>query len=130
MLHLLFQVVTMHAQVSDLIGRQSIIRDQRDKQMIISVALIVVVFTICNCFESILFVLAYQGFLQRLDIFWNYLRPMANFLMVFNSSVNTFIYAICNTNFREEFFKMFINRCQSKPKHQLDIELPTLRTSK
>ena len=76
--------------------------------MIMSVVLIVFTFILCNSFESILFMLSYLGWLKRIDIFSDYLRPTANFLMVLNCSVNSFIYGICSTSFRDKFAEMYL----------------------
>ena len=103
--------------------------NKKDKQMLISVVLIVAVFLVCNSFESVLFVLANQGYLPNLDIFWDYLRPTANFLMVLNSSVNSLIYGICNKTFRNKFYDLFLSRFKKKSEDQSGIELQSKKTS-
>ena len=90
----------------------STFREKKEKQILISVILIVATFTLCNSFESILFILAHQGCLSSLDIFWDYLRPTANFLMVLNSSVNSLILGICNKTFRTKFVDVFCKCCK------------------
>ena len=117
--------------MSDLTGttKASQSHDKKDKQMLISVVLIVAVFLVCNSFESILFVLANQGFLPNLDIFWDYLRPTANFLMVLNSSVNSLIYGMCNKTFRNKFADVFLSRFKKESVEQTGIELKTKMTS-
>ena len=67
---------------------------------------IVVVFLVCNSFESLLFILHSQELLYR-NIVENYLRPICDVLMVFNSSVNVFIYGTVSTQFRAAFYEMF-----------------------
>ena len=103
--------------------------EKKDKQMLISVVLIVAVFLVCNSFESVLFVLANQGYLPDLDIFWDYLRPTANFLMVLNSSVNSLIYGICNSTFRKKFAGMFLSRFKKKSEDQSGIALQSKMTT-
>ena len=110
----MFQVVAHHSNIADLTGKTNASHDKKEKQMLISVILIVAIFTICNSFESILFILAHQGCLSSLDIFWDYLRPTANFLMVLNSSVNSLIFGICNTTFRNKFADIFLSRFKKK----------------
>ena len=117
--------------MSDLTGttKASQSHDKKDKQMLTSVVLIVAVFLVCNSFESILFVLANQGCLPNLDIFWDYLRPTANFLMVLNSSVNSLIYGMCNKTFRNKFADVFLSRFKKESVEQTGIELKTKMTS-
>ena len=93
-------------------GMTSALREKKEKQILISVILIVATFTLCNSFESILFILAHQGCLSSLDIFWDYLRPTANFLMVLNSSVNSLIFGICSKAFRTKFVDVFCKCCK------------------
>ena len=111
---LLFQVFAAHLQLTNLTGMTSTFREKKEKQILISVILIVATFTLCNSFESVLFILAHQGCLSSLDIFWDYLRPTANFLMVLNSSVNSLIFGICNTTFRNKFADIFLSRFKTK----------------
>ena len=67
---------------------------------------IVVIFVVCNSFESLLFILHSQELLYR-NIVEDYLRPICDVLMVFNSSVNVFIYGTVSTQFRAAFYEMF-----------------------
>ena len=67
--------------------------------------------------------------LSSLDIFWDYLRPTANFLMVLNSSVNSLIFGICNTTFRNKFADIFLSRFKKKSEGQLWITLQNKMTS-
>ena len=67
---------------------------------------IVVIFMVCNSFESLLFILHSQELLYR-NIVEDYLRPICDVLMVFNSSVNVFIYGTVSTQFRAAFYEMF-----------------------
>ena len=125
----MFQVVDHHSNIADLTGKTNASHDKKEKQMLISVILIVAIFTVCNCFESILFILAHQGLLASLDNFWDYLRPTANFLMVLNSSVNSLIYGICNKTFRNKFSDIFLSRFKKKSEDQSGIELQSRKTS-
>ena len=108
----LFQVFAAHLQLTNLTGMTSAFREKKEKQILISVILIVATFTLCNSFESVLFILAHEGCLSSLDIFWDYLRPTANFLMVLNSSVNSLIFGICNKAFRTKFVDIFCKCCK------------------
>ena len=42
----------------------------------------------------------------------DFLRPMADFLMVFNSGVNVIIYCAFNPVFRERFVEVYFNCCR------------------
>ena len=125
----MFQVVAHHSNIADLTGKTNASHDKKEKQMLISVILIIAIFTVCNCFESILFILAHQGLLASLDNFWDYLRPTANFLMVLNSSVNSLIFGICNVTFRNKFAEIFLSRFKKKSEGQLWITLQNKMTS-
>ena len=51
-----------------------------------------------------------------LDTVQNYLRPIADFLMVFNSSINVVIYCIFKKEFREKFSQLYL-QCSWKKKN-------------
>ena len=67
---------------------------------------IVVIFMVCNSFESLLFILHSQDLLYR-NIVEDYLRPICDVLMIFNSSVNVIIYGTVSSQFRAAFYNMF-----------------------
>ena len=67
---------------------------------------IVVIFVVCNSFESLLFILHSQELLYR-NIVEDYLRPICDVLMVFNSSVNVLVYGTVSSQFRTAFYEMF-----------------------
>ena len=67
---------------------------------------IVVIFVVCNSFESLLFILHSQDLLYR-NIVEEYLRPICDVLMIFNSSVNVIIYGTVSSQFRAAFYEMF-----------------------
>ena len=67
---------------------------------------IVVIFVVCNSFESLLFILHSQNLLYR-NIVEDYLRPICDVLMIFNSSVNVIIYGTVSSQFRAAFYEMF-----------------------
>ena len=67
---------------------------------------IVVIFMVCNSFESLLFILHSQDLLYR-NIVEDYLRPICDVLMIFNSSVNVIIYGTVSSQFRAAFYEMF-----------------------
>ena len=74
------------------------------------------IFAICNSLEGIVFILSSQEIIF-LDDVQNYLRPLADLLMVFNSSINIGIYCIFKKEFREKFFEIYI-QCNCKNKKQ------------
>ena len=67
---------------------------------------IVVIFMVCNSFESLLFILHSQDLLYR-NIVEDYLRPICDVLMIFNSSVNVINYGTVSSQFRAAFYEMF-----------------------
>lgn len=68
--------------------------------------IIVIIFVVCNSFESILFILHSQEILRR-DVGQDYLRSIGDVLMVFNSSVNAIIYGAVSSKFRSTFLQIF-----------------------
>ena len=68
--------------------------------------LIVVIFMVCNSFESLLFILHSHDLLNR-NIVEDYLRPICDVLMIFNSSVNVIVYGTVSSQFRAAFYEMF-----------------------
>ena len=68
--------------------------------------IIVIIFVVCNSFESILFILHSQEILRR-DVVQDYLRSIGDVLMVFNSSVNAIIYGAVSSQFRSTFLQIF-----------------------
>ena len=68
--------------------------------------IIVIIFVVCNSFESILFILHSQEILRR-DVVQDYLRSIGDVLMVFNSSVNAIIYGAVSSKFRATFLQIF-----------------------
>ena len=82
-------------------------------RLAIMISTIVLVFIVCNLFESLVFIFHIQEILP-LDVFQNFLRPMADFLMVINSSANIVIYCSFKTEFREKFFQLYFLRRKAK----------------
>ena len=70
------------------------------------ISTVVVVFCLCNSFESIVFILSSQGLLS-IDIVQEYLRPFADLMMVINSGVNVTIFCGFNKDFRDKFCQMY-----------------------
>lgn len=87
------------------------IQRQREVSLTIMISIIVLVFVVCNSFESLLFILQSQKLLSG-NLVQDFLRPMADFLMVFNSGVNVIIYCAFNPGFREKFFEVYFNCCK------------------
>ena len=77
------------------------------------ISTVVLVFCLCNSFESIVFILSSQGLLS-IDIVQEYLRPFADLMMVINSGVNVTIYCGFNKDFRDKFCQMYFWKQQSK----------------
>ena len=71
------------------------------------ITVIILVFIICNSFESGIFILSSLDLIQ-LDLVQHYLRPLADLLMVINSSVNIVIYCSFNSEFHEKFYEMYV----------------------
>ena len=83
------------------------------------ISIIVSVFVICNSFEGIVFILSSQEILN-LAIIQEYLRPLADLLLVLNSSINVVIYCIFKREFREAFIQFYF-QCNSKQKIQQQV---------
>ena len=75
--------------------------------------IIVIIFVVCNSFESILFILHNQEILRR-DVVQDYLRSIGDVLMVFNSSVNAIIYGAVSSQFRAKFLQIFCWKGEEK----------------
>ena len=78
--------------------------------------IIVIIFVVCNSFESILFILHSQEILRR-DVVQDYLRSIGDVLMVFNSSVNAIIYGAVSSQFRATFLQMFCCKGEEKKRN-------------
>ena len=78
------------------------------------ISTVVVVFCLCNSFESIVFILSSQGLLS-IDIVQEYLRPFADLMMVINSGVNVTIYCGFNKDFRDKFCQMYFWKLSKGP---------------
>ena len=77
------------------------------------ITVIILVFIICNSFESGIFIFSSLDLIQ-LDLVQHYLRPLADLLMVTNSSVNVVIYCSFNSEFHDKFYKMYIRHFWQK----------------
>ena len=86
-------------------------KKKRETRLAIMISIIVSIFVVCNSFESLLFILQSQDLLAG-DIVQDYLRPLADFLMVINSGVNVIIYCTFNSMFREKFTELYFRPCQ------------------
>ena len=78
--------------------------------------IIVIIFVVCNSFESILFILHSQEILRR-DVVQDYLRSIGDVLMVFNSSVNAIIYGAVSSQFRATFLQICCCKGEEKKRH-------------
>ena len=81
-------------------------RQAMEFRITLMTTVIVVIFMVCNSFESLLFILHSQDLLYR-NIVEDYLRPICDVLMIFNSSVNVIIYGTVSSQFRAAFYEMF-----------------------
>ena len=78
------------------------------------ISTVVIVFILCNSFESIVFILSSQELIS-IDVVQEYLRPIADLLLVINSGVNVAIYCGFNSDFREKFVQMYLTRRSEVP---------------
>ena len=78
------------------------------------ISTVVIVFILCNSFESIVFILSSQELIS-IDLVQDYLRPLADLLLVVNSGVNVAIYCGFNSDFREKFVQMYLTRRSEVP---------------
>ena len=69
---------------------------------------IVVVFTVCNSFYMIYYILKSRTVLRNLDC--QYLHSTARIFAIINSSMNVIIYGVFNSKFRETFCSLFCKR--------------------
>ena len=106
MVHGLQADVSKNATLKHLQSQSQSMESRITKMSII----IVIIFVVCNSFESILFILHSQEILQR-DVVQDYLRSIGDVLMVFNSSVNAIIYGAVSSQFRATFLQIFCCRC-------------------
>ena len=93
------------------------------------ISVIVMIFAVCNSFESIVFILSSQEILS-LDFVQEYFRPLSDLLMVINSSINVFIYCAFRKEFREKFvelyFKWNCNKTSKQKPLPLRAEVPMI----
>ena len=85
------------------------------------ISTVVIVFILCNSFESIVFILSTQK-LTSIDVVQEYLRPLADLLLVINSGINVAIYCGFNSDFREKFVQMYLTR-RSKGGNTLQLNV-------
>ena len=78
------------------------------------ISTVVIVFILCNSFESIVFILSTQKLIS-IDVVQEYLRPLADLLLVINSGINVAIYCGFNSDFREKFVQMYLTRRSEGP---------------
>ena len=69
---------------------------------------IVMVFTVCNSFYTIYYILKSKAMLTTFDK--RYLHSTARIFAIINSSVNVIIYGVFNSKFRETFCSLFCKR--------------------
>ena len=97
------------------------------------ITVIILVFIICNSFESGIFILSSLDLIQ-LDLVQHYLRPLADLLMVINSSVNVVIYCSFNSEFHDKFYEMYIRQFwqkvypNRKVNEQENISMPQIQS--
>ena len=96
--------------------------------------IIVIIFVVCNSFESILFILHSQEILRR-DVVQDYLRSIGDVLMVFNSSVNAIIYGAVSSQFRDTFLQIFCCKGEERKRNisktdSSNVVIPSLKLSR
>ena len=107
----IFKVKKIH-RLSASLGEKKDDRHDIELRLAAMISTIVMVFVVCNSFESIVFILTSQEMLP-LDIVQDYLRPCADLLMVINSSVNIVIYCVFKRDFREKLLQLYF-RCKCR----------------
>ena len=107
----MFKVKRIHGLTASL-GEKTYDRRDTEIRLATMISTIVVIFVVCNSFESIIFILHIQEILP-LDVFQTYLRPFADLLMVTNASINVILYCIFKKEFKEKFWQLYI-RCNWK----------------
>ena len=102
---------------------------ETEARLTIMISVIVMIFAVCNSFESIVFILSSQEILS-LDFVQKYFRPLSDLLMVINSSINVVIYCAFRKEFREKFvelyFKWNCNKTSKQKPLPLQAEIPMI----
>ena len=106
----------MGSLTESLKGEHTKKQQEMEAKLVKMMTSVVIVFTLCNGFESMVFILASLDQIELVTV-QMYLRPLADLLMVINSSVNLAIYCGFNTEFREKFVELYLS-CElcKKPK--------------
>ena len=130
MVHGLQADISKNATLKHLQSQSQSMESRITKMSII----IVIIFVVCNSFESILFILHSQEILRR-DVVQDYLRSIGDVLMVFNSSVNAIIYGAVSSQFRATFLQIFCCKGEEKKRHisktdSSNVVIPSLKLSR
>ena len=95
-------------------GNVSDKKKELEARLALMISTVVIVFILCNSFESIVFILSTQELIS-IGLVQEYLRPLADLLLVINSGVNVAIYCGFNSDFREKFVQMYLTRRSKRP---------------
>ena len=95
-------------------GNKSDKKKELEARLASMISTVVIVFILCNSFESIVFILSSQELIS-IDVVQEYLRPLADLLLVINSGINVAIYCGFNSDFREKFVQMYLTRRSKGP---------------
>ena len=98
-------------------------RREIEARLATMISIIVLIFTVCNSFEAIVFVLSIQEKIF-LDIVQKYLRPIADLLLVVNSSVNVIIYVAFKKDFKQKLIELFLQKKCRKSGKQKELAAP------
>ena len=102
-------------------GNVSDRKKELEARLALMISTVVIVFILCNSFESIVFILSSQELIS-IGLVQEYLRPLADLLLVINSGVNVAIYCGFNSDFREKFVQMYLTR-RSKGGNTLQLNV-------
>ena len=108
------QVKKIHRQVASFSGNKSDKKKELEARLASMISTVVIVFILCNSFESIVFILSSQELIS-IGLVQEYLRPLADLLLIINSGVNVAIYCGFNSDFREKFVQMYLTRRSEVP---------------
>jgi len=113
-IRILSEVKKIHRQVASFSGNKSDKKKELEARLASMISTVVIVFVLCNSFESIVFILSTQEMIS-IDVVQEYLRPLADLLLVINSGINVAIYCGYNSDFREKFVQMYLTRRSKGP---------------
>ena len=100
--------------------RKTVKQKAKEARLTTMISLIVAIFIVCNSFESLMFIFDSLGLIPR-NIVEDFLRPLADFLIIVNSSMNVVIYNIFNESFRKLFCKLYLPCLSAKESNAMTL---------